>query len=50
MTNNLLTTFKEMLNETDWMDEQSKKVALEKVRKRRIKLFFNVKLHLKKFG
>ena len=44
MTNNLLITFKEMLNETDWMDEQSKKVALEKVRKREYLKFFFVKL------
>lgn len=31
MINNLLEAFKEMLTESDWMDLQSKKVALEKV-------------------
>lgn len=31
MTNNLLNAFKTMLNETDWMDEESKQVAIEKV-------------------
>lgn len=31
MTNNLLSAFKTMLNETDWMDEESKQVAIEKV-------------------
>ena len=47
MTNNLLTTFKEMLNETDWMDEQSKKVALEKVRKMSLEFFVKLKYHFK---
>ena len=31
MSNNIVKEFKYMLNETDWMDAQSKKAALEKV-------------------
>lgn len=31
MTYNLLSAFKIMLNESDWMDEESKIIALEKV-------------------
>ena len=31
MANNLLNEFKLILNESDWMDTESKKVALEKV-------------------
>jgi len=31
MIHNLLDEFKKILNETDWMDDYSKKVALEKV-------------------
>jgi hypothetical protein len=31
MIQNLLDEFKKILNETDWMDDYSKKVALEKV-------------------
>ena len=34
MTNNLLNAFKKMLNETDWMDDESKQVAIEKVNKK----------------
>lgn len=31
MSNNIIKEFKSILNETDWMDAQSKKAALEKV-------------------
>lgn len=32
MSNNIIKEFKSILNETDWMDAQSKKAALEKVK------------------
>ena len=32
MTNNILKEFKSILNEIDWMDTQSKKAALDKVK------------------
>ena len=32
MANNILKEFKYTLNETDWMDAQSKKAALDKVK------------------
>ena len=31
MVQNLLEEFKQILRESDWMDEESKKVAIEKV-------------------
>jgi membrane metallo-endopeptidase-like protein 1 len=31
MVNNLLQEFKQILRESDWMDDESKKVAIEKV-------------------
>ena len=30
MTNNIIKEFKQILNETDWMDENSKKAAMDK--------------------
>jgi hypothetical protein len=32
MTKTILNEFKQILNETDWMDVQSKKAALDKVK------------------
>ena len=32
MTNNILKEFKSILDETDWMDPQSRKAALDKVK------------------
>lgn len=38
MTNNILKEFKQVLNETDWMDEQSKQAAKDKVNTRKKQL------------